>query len=414
MPVDELRADEADTGDRHPWRAALALGLFAIVGGMFASTLLQSMLGHTAWWIPGDAWISLRAAHYVPQGTYPLIYETGTLHDVFAAGPLVPLVLAPIAAIGDLFHLQESYPLPRAYPSMWLVFGPYTLASAIPLLYAARALATQVGIRAGRVFLQWMVLLFVFVPIVVVYGHFEDAVALALLMLAFRDLFAARELRGALFVAAAIVFKQWALLAVPVYVAACPSVLRARTAVRSVVPPVLFMGAFVAVDHPYATRALLQPGTWASLGHSALWLPATADYVSSVPARTGAFALALLVGWFTRNERDPVTVLGALGCVLLSRFLFESVVHAYYLAPGIAVLLLAEWALGSRGRRFVTQVMLGAALLLAFPFHPPRLLWWIVVYVLTAALLWRPVSRLADRRTASAAGAAVSARVLTS
>jgi len=78
------------------------------------------------------------------------------------------------------------------------------------------------------------------------------------------------------------------------------------------------------------------------------------------------------------------------------------------------VLLLAEWALGSRGRRFVTQVMLGAALLLAFPFHPPRLLWWIVVYVLTAALLWRPVSRLADRRTASAAGAAVSARVLTS
>jgi hypothetical protein len=405
----------AEEGDPHPWRAALALGLFAIVGGMIASTLLQSWLGHTAWWIPGDAWISLRAAHYVPQGTYPLIYETGTVRDVFAAGPFVPLALAPVAAIGDLFHLQESYPFPRAYPDMWLVFGPYALASAVPLLYATRALATQLGVRSGRLLLQWMVLLFAFVPIAVLYGHYEDVIALALLLFGFRDLFAARELRGALLVAAAILFKQWSLLAVPVYVAACPPGLRVRAAVRSAVAPVLFMGAFVAVDFRYASRALLQPGTWAGLGHSALWLPASADYVSRVPARPGALVVALLGGWSIRRERDPVAIVSALGCVLLSRFLFESVVHAYYLAPGIAVLMLAERVRGSSARRIVTEVMLGAALLLVFPFHPQRVLWWIVVYALTGALLVRPVTRVvsAGRRTESGAVGNTRTRVLT-
>ncbi len=326
--------------------------------------------------------------HYVPQGTYPLIYEAGTGRDVFDSGPLLPLVLAPVAAIGDLLHLQESYPLPRAYPDMWLVFGPYALASSIPLLYATRALATELRIRTGRVVLQVLVLVLAFVPIAFVYGHYEDVLALTLLMLAFRDLFAGRGLRGALLVAAAIAFKQWSLLAVPVFVAACPPELRRRAVVRAVGLPALFFGAFLAADYRYASAALLHPGTYASLGHSALWVAAGTDYIGSVPSRIGAFVVAAGVAvWVARSRRDPEVVLGALGCVLFVRFLFESVVHSYYLGPGIALLLLAEWATSGPGRRVVTEVMLGAALLLAFPFHPARWIWWIAVYALTAALV---------------------------
>lgn len=386
--------------DEHPWRSAVVIGLVAVVAGMLASTVVPLALGRGGWWIPGDAWTTLRASHYIPQGAFPIIYETGTRHDVFDSGPLMPLLLAPVAWIGDVFHLQESYPFPRPHPDMWLVFGPYALTSAIPLLYAVRALATQLGVRSGRTLLQWSVLLLGFVPMAVVYGHYEDVIALALLMLAFRDLFAGKELRGAVFVAVAIAFKQWSLLAVPVYVAACPDRVRLRVAARSLVPPALFFGAFLALDYRWASRALLHPGTFAGLGHAALWISSSTDYVSGVPSRAGAFVVALLAAWAVRNERDPAAVLSALGCVFLSRLCFESVVHAYYLAPGIAFLLLG--ARGPNGR-FVTKASLGAALLLMFPLHPDRWLWWAAAYALTAALLREPVLRIlrAERVSAS-------------
>ena len=85
------------------------------------------------------------------------------------------------------------------------------------------------------------------------------------------------------------------------------------------------------------------------------------------------------------TERDPVRIVSAFGCVLLARILFEPVAHAYYLAPGIVLLLIAE----RRITRIVTEASIAGALLLAFPFHPDRFAWWGVVYALTAALLWR-------------------------
>jgi len=384
-PVSEL-------GDPHPWRAAIVLGLLAIAAGMLASTVLPVVLGRGGWWTPGDAWISLRAAHYVPQGAWPLIYETGTKHDIFDGGPLLPLVLAPVAYVSDLFHLREGYPFAPPYPSAWIVYGPYVLASAIPLLYAVRALATEIGLGARRLLLQGAVLIVAFVPIAL-YGHVEDAIALTLLLLAFRDLLAGRELRGALLVAAAIAFKQWSLLAVPVFVAISPAPVRLRVAVRSLVPPALLEGAFLAMDYPYASRALLHTPTFASLGHSALWISPSADYLSSVPARAGAILLAVVVGWRMRDQRDPSRVLAAVGVILLARFFFESVVHAYYLAPGITFLLVSERA----WRRIVTKTAIAAALLLAFPLHPDRQLWWAGVYVLGAALLVPPARRLLAR-----------------
>ena len=380
--------------DPHPWRAAIWLGLLAIAGGMFVAIVVPVLRGRAGWWIPGDAWMSLRAAHYVPQGTYPLIYETGTAHDVFDAGPLLPLVLAPVAAIGNLFRLQESYPFPRPYPDMWPVFGPYALASGIPMLYAVRALATQLGVRRRRAILQMAVLVLAFVPMAIVYGHYEDVLALALVFLAFRDVFAERPLRGALLVGAAILFKQWSVLVFPVFVAACPAPVRLRATLRCLLPPALFLSAFLAADYTYASAALLHPSTFPLVGHAALWVSPTAAYLTNVPERPGAFVVALVVAWLVRRERDPAFIMSALGCVLLSRFLFESVVHAYYLAPGIAALLVSEW---SRRRSIVTNFTLGAALLLAFPFHPARGLWWSVVYTLVALVLYRPVVQLVRR-----------------
>jgi len=385
--------------DAHPWRIAIILGLVAIAAGFVVSVVVPTLLGWAGWWIPGDAWMSLRAAHYVPQGTYPLIYETGTGRDFFDSGPLLPLVLAPIALIGDLFHLHESYPFPQKHPGIWFVYGPYALACAVPLLYAVRSLLTQLGVRAGRLFLQCAVLFLAFAPMAIVYGHYEDVLALALLLIALRDLFAERPLRGALFLATAIAFKQWSILAVPVFVAASPPAVRVRVAVRSVGPPVLLLSAFLVTDYRYASRALFHPSTFAGLGHAAPWISSSTDYIASAPTRLGTIGIAVLVGWLLRNRREPALVLSAIGCVFMARFFFEPVVHAYYLAPGIALLVLAERA---RGGRSVTKVIVGAALLLAFPLHPNRALWWIVAYALAGALLYGPVARLRRGLTVAA------------
>ena len=42
----------------------------------------------------------------------------------------------------------------RRHPSAWLLLGPYASSTAIPLLYATRRLATQLGLRRNRVQLQ--------------------------------------------------------------------------------------------------------------------------------------------------------------------------------------------------------------------------------------------------------------------
>jgi hypothetical protein len=380
--------------DPHPWRAAVALGFLAIAVGMLTAMWVAPLLGHNHWWIPGDAWRSLRAAHYVSQGNYGLIYETGSLRDIYDSGPLFPLVLAPVAAVNDLFHLHESYPFTRQHPSGWLTYGPYALATAIPLLYAVRALVTQLGVRTGRTVLQFLVLVLAFAPMAIIYGHYEDVIALTLLLLAFRDLFAGRGLRGALLVGVAIAFKQWSLLAVPVFVVACPPVVRVRAAARCLVPPAVVFSLFLAADYTYASEALLHPPAFPLYGHAALWVSSSTEYLSDVPTRFGAFVVAVVVAALVRNRRDPGLIVSALGVVLFCRFLFEPAVHAYYLAPGIAFLVVGERI---QGGRVVTKVILSAALLLAFPFHPNRELWWLGAYALSFALLRKPVWRLLRR-----------------
>lgn len=393
-------AGEDEVRDPHPWRSAVGLGVLAMVLAMVASTLGAVALGLDRWWAPGDAWASLRAAHYIPTGTFPLIYETGTMKDVYVAGPLLPLLLAPIAVISNVFHMQESYPFSMQYPALWWIFGPYSLACVVPLLYAVRALATRLGVRAGRTALQVAFVAVVFVPVAFVYGHYEDVLAVALLCIGFRDLFGKRELRGALWITGAILFKQWAVLAVPVYVAACPRPLWRRAAVNCLVPAVVGLGAFLAADWKYASRALLHPPTYPELGHAAMWISTTSLYQRDVPARWGGVLLACGLAWMIRRRPEPAMVVTALGCALFGRVLFESVLHAYYLAPGLAFLVVADML---RGRPIVTRAGLGAVAMLIFPFHPPRALWWAVFYVLAALIVAEPVRAL-FRHYATGAG----------
>ena len=360
---------------------------------MLVPFLVPIIHGRSGWWIPDDAWLSLRAAHYVPQGTYPLIYEAGVGRVVFDSGPLLPLMLAPVAAIGDLFHLRESYPLPQAHPVLWLVVRTVRVGERVPLLYAVRALATQLGMRAHRALLQWAALLLAFVPMAIVYGHYEDVIALALLLLACKNLFAGRELRGALLSRSRSASSSGRSSRYRSTSCACPDAAprpcrgtESRSAGRA-------DGHLPARRLPLREPGLAPPArlhrprSCRALGRRARRITWRAC------RRRAAIVIAVVAALWLGRNRDPLTVMSVLGAVFLCRFLFEPVAHAYYLAPGLVLLLMGERAVA----RIVTKASLAGMLLVAFSLHPDRVLWWTFVYAGTALLLLEPIVRLAHR-----------------
>jgi hypothetical protein len=301
----------------------------------------------------------------------------------YVAMPLFAILLAPVAAVGQALHLTESYPRTVAHPTLWLVYGPYGLAMSLPLLYAVRALATEVGVRRGRVAIEVLVGLLAIGSISVVYGHYEDVLALGLVMLAVREALRGRSLAGALWLGVAIAVKQWALLALPEYVALCPPGRRVRALVASTALPA-GLGLFtLAVDWPHASRALFQARTFPQVGHAALWVSQRTQVLVGTPTRAGAFLVAFAVAWRLWGRLDPGPVLAGFGLAFLSRMAFEPVLYSYYLGTALAFLLLHEWRRTARPWR---TLVAGGGWILWFQADPWPWLWWTVSAVLAAVL----------------------------
>jgi len=357
------------------------LTLLGIAIGMIY-TMLQWPPWHLPheWGPPGDIWHPMVAAHTVASGDPGHLYRPD---GYYVAMPLFAILLAPVAAVGHALHLTESYPREVAHPTLWLVYGPYGLAMNLPLLYAVRALATEAGIRRGRLIIQLLVGILAIASIAVVYGHYEDVLALAFVMLAAREVLRGRSVAGALWLGVAIAVKQWALLALPVYVALCPPGRRARAAAVSLAPAAALAGFTLAVDWPHASKALFEARTFPQIGHAALWVSAHTQVLVGTPSRAGSFMVAFGVAWRLWGRVEPGPVLAGLGLTFLSRVVFEPTLYSYYLGPALAFLLLHEWLRTGRPWR---TVLVGGAWILWFEPDPWPWLWWAVTFAFTVAL----------------------------
>jgi hypothetical protein len=395
----ELRETEAsnrgldERADLHPWRAAVWLTLLLIGIGM-VYTMLQWppwRLPHE-WAPPGDIWHPMVAAHAVARGHPGHMYRPD---DFYVAMPLFATLLAPVAAVGQALHLTESYPRVVAHPTLWLVYGPYGLAMSLPLLYAVRALATEAGIRRRRLILQVLVGLLAIASISVVYGHYEDVLALAFVMLAAREALRGRSLAGALWLGLAIAVKQWALLALPVYLALAPPGRRLRALGAGVALPAGLALFTLAVDWPHASKALFQARTFPQVGHAALWVSGQTQVLVGTPSRAGAFVVGFAVAWRLWGRPEPGPVLAGFGLTFLSRLAFEPTLYSYYLGPALAFLLLHEWL--RTGRPWRTLVA-GGGWLLWFETNPWPWLWWAVSAALALVLAVPAVRELVTYR----------------
>jgi hypothetical protein len=304
-----------------------------------------------AWIIPGDIWYVTAAAHYVQNGALGYLYGAGPHFDALA---LPAVLLAPVVAVGDALHLTQGYPLPVHHATMWLLLAPVTLLlPGVLVLAAGRALAWELGCRQGLWRIQAVLAVTVLLP-TAVWGHFEDALALALVLEGVRRVVSGRLDGGFFCVALAICAKQWAILAVPVLVGCVPRDRRARAATVALVLPAALAAFPLAVDWAHASRALLFQSTplGSRVGHVSPLVGAWGVH-ASVLLRGAAFAGSLVVAArsrLTRARPDWPRALGAIGVCFLLRGILEPVGFAYYLGPGAAVITLAIAAAATRGK----------------------------------------------------------------
>ena len=367
--------------DPHPWRAALLLGLVTIVlGTLYPMVVVPAVKGAYRWWVVDEVWPPFMAARFAGNGALGYLYSADPL---FVAGPIGAIVLIPVVMLGDALGLTDSYRYSVAHPSVWLLYGPYALGFSVVLLYAVRALADRAwgmagmaarGLQPRHLWTQVAMVCLVLTPAAVLFGHYEDVLALAFVLLGIRATLGGRFTAAALWFAVAIGTKQWALLGVPILLAAAPARSRLRTLVMSLLLPGALMGFTLAVDWSHASRALLHARSFPALGHAALWMHHVALHTSvESPGRWGAVAMAAALGWWLRGRGRPELLLAGFAVVFLARLVFEPVIFAYYLVPSLALFFLHERLTGRSGLRTAVG---GLAILLWFPFHPNPWLWW--------------------------------------
>jgi hypothetical protein len=142
----------------------------------------------------------------------------------------------------------------------------------------------------------------------------------------------------------------------------------------------------LAVDWPHASRALLHPPNYPGFGHAAPWVEAGVPTVATAPFRLGVLAVAVVLAGRARAGTSWSRLLAVLGIALLARCAFEPVVHVYYLAPGLCLLLLHERVTSGRCAR---TAVAGGLLVAWFAVHPAPVLWWAVAALLGVAVAYR-------------------------
>jgi hypothetical protein len=367
-------AGNQEARDPHPWRGSLALGVIFTALFMGFSLNVAWLYG-TGWFVPQDIWFLVRGSHYVADGALGYVYEAA---DYVYALPLFHIFIAPVVLIGDAFQLSEWIPYRIPYPTLWLVLAPYCLLSATIFgTYSIRDLAIRLNIRGSKLLMQIAFVVVVVLPCALL-GHFEDVLAIGFIALALRSVINTRYEMAALLLSLALGFKHWAFLGVPAFVALVPRGSRFRFLVFALALPLSLAGFTLIADWEHASEALFSSPTFPKLGHSVPWLDPRADEAGTVVYRIITIAVAGAVALRLWSRTTPELALAGLGVVFLARPILEPVPHIYYLAPGLALLLLLERF--TTGRQIRT-LFVGLPLLAWFAFTPGQTLWWIAFAV---------------------------------
>ncbi|MBV9094823.1 MAG: hypothetical protein JO132_13260 [Streptosporangiaceae bacterium] len=341
------------------WLGRRVFPLLATVGliaaGMAGTIWGPRFYGKTAWAVPDDLWATMVAAQRLLHLDLGGLYTPPTN---LISLPGTALILVPVAAVLPaaglaLHHAGSQGP----HPGVWLLAGPCETALSATALFAADAIAERLGATRAQRFLLAAAGATALWSVCVRWGHPEDAVAVALLLVAVRWLADGRAGGAAWLGGAAVAVQPLALLAVPVLAAAVPPRRLAGFLARAAAPSVVLVAAAAAANWAATIKAVTSQPNAPKVDHPTPWVylaPHLADgSVAAAPARALAIAVACGCGAVVRRRLRGAD-LGAghvlqellwwTAVALALRSVFEPVMVAYYLWPPLAVVLAAASA----------------------------------------------------------------------
>jgi hypothetical protein len=248
---------------------ALIASAGLIVVGVYTTTWGPAMLGRTEWALPYDLWGTLIAATRMAHGNIGGIYAPPT---GLISLPGAAVILVPCAALISALGLSLAIPGPHnLHPAVWLVAGPYQIALCCVTLFAADALAEQLGVRFWKRGLLAAASAGILWSVSARWGHPEDAVATGLLLYAILAQSRARLARAGWLAGAAVCVQPLVLLALPVMLAVLPWRRMVPFLVRAALPSVVLLGAVAAANWHDTYRAVTSQPDSPVINHPTAW-----------------------------------------------------------------------------------------------------------------------------------------------
>ena len=394
--------------------AALVVGV-----GMLYTLVWGLLVQHGSHWVvPGDIWGTFRAAHYVGWGDIGDVYSPQT---ALVSLPLVTVVLAPVAMLSGHFGLTESLPYFLPHPTAWLLLGPAELLIGASVLFPLDALAEHLGIAARRRIALCAVETVLVWPVLALWGHPEDALALTFALYGLLAALRGRWAPAGWLWGAALATQPLVVLMLPLAFALAPVRRWAGLALKSAAPAVALVLVPLVQQWHQTSKALFQQPNYPTIDHATPWIafapvlsPAhwgvtrhfaevvsggrtrftssvvtsrVGEIVAAGPGRLVAIALSLVIGvWVYRRRPSPQVLIWWAATGLSLRCVFESVMNPYYLWPPLVLLVLAA-ATTTQWRFWF--VVLDAAIVSVYSYHRTGpWMYWVPMMVLLGIALF--------------------------
>ena len=355
-----------------------------VATGMAYSLLWGPVVRHVNGWLfSGDIWGTYRSAHYIAWGALGSVYAAGTGIVTF---PGILLLLAPVAALTGHLGLTESFPYYVPHSSAWLVLGPYEMVLGSVALFAGDALAERLGVtprrRAALCIAEGVALW----PTLVMWGHPEDALAVALAVYALTFALDERWTGGGWLLGAATATQPLVLLLLPVLMASAGKANLRALMVRTTVPGALLLATPLVAQFHTTWHSIVDQPNFPRINHATPWtflaphLGGTGKDVAVAggPGRIVAVLAACAIGFWARRVRHrPDLLVWAAALALAMRCFTESVMDAYYVWPPLALALVA--AARRPGRPFVLTTTATLWVTVCSEFRFGQWPWWILV-----------------------------------
>ena len=392
-----------------------------LVIGMFSTTWGPTLIGRTEWALPYDLWGTLIATTRLAHGNIGGLYAPPT---GLISLPGAAVILLPCAALISALGLSLTIPGPHnLHPAVWLLAGPYQIALCCVTLFAADALAEQLGVRFWKRGLLAAVSAGILWSVSARWGHPEDAVAIGLLLYAILAQSRGRLSLAGWLAGAAVCVQPLVLLALPVMLAVLPWRRMVPFLVRTVLPSAALLAAtaianwrdtYLSVTSQPDSPVINHPTAWTSLApHMANQNVAAGPFRLATIVLACLCALAIRRRWQTQVAASAngeisgwgdagtwsaellTDVLWWVALALALRSFFEPVMVSYYPWPPMAVALIPAATL-SWPRLLAAGVLAGGLTAAAQGPSHAVWIWWIPIVAGLAALLafTRPSERI--------------------